>query len=280
MLDFSRFYVTAIVLKKNNLKIPVLVIVLLLLFSSLSFSQDYSKSITAWFNNIKINIDGRVIYSKEPLFYEDTLYVPIEAVGDALFFNTSYSEDNNTLTINTNGYLNSGFSQYGSTTLYQKGVKINELNKEIETLKEDLEVMEKELNRYKYGHRDYRYPYYDYDYPYYPYDDIDSVSEMQSYLRSYYSDYLDFPTTIYFSSLGSDNFRLTVVVDDNYRSLNSISSNSVENWIEDMHESIQDLYRSNADIEGYIRDYNYYSGNRNFIEFDTDSDNILDFYYP
>ncbi|QUH25066.1 hypothetical protein [Serpentinicella alkaliphila] len=263
-------------MRENKIRIYILALLFVFIFSSLSFGQSYSRTITAWFNGIKMNVDGRIIESpREPFFYNNTLYVPIDDLSDALLFSSSYSEDNKTLKIDTNRIPYGSMAQY-SGALQQRGIKIDQLNKEIEELEKKLKATEKELDRYKYGYRDYRYSYYDYPYDYYPY--IYTTSEMQRYLRDYYSYFNDFPNTISLSSLGNNNYRLTIVIHSHNRSLSSVSSSSVENWLRDMHYSIRDLLNNNARIEGYILDYNYHSGNRNFSDFET-INNQLYFYY-
>lgn len=265
-------------MKKRFLSFFTGLMILLFVFSSISFGQTHSRSITAWFNNIKMTVDGRIIEThREPFFFENTLYVPMDDLSDRLLLNTTYDEGSKTLKISTNGTLDANIAQYWGILLQQRGTKIDELNKEITRLEQKLLTTEKELNQYKYGYWD-QSPYYQYPNYNYPYQPIGSILEMQSHLRTYYSSFEDFPNTIYLSSIGSNVYRVTVTIQNNYRSLASISPAYIENWIKSMEQAIRSSYNSNARIEGYILDYNYYSGNRYFMEFET-INNQLVFYY-
>ncbi len=243
---------------KNSKRLMVFVLLFTLLLSGASYSRTYSRSITAWFNNIQVILDGKTInLSNEPFIFENRVYMPIEELSDSLYMNYDYNDKEGIVTIDSNRLNISDPNSSAAPVTFQKEY-------ELALVKYQNEKLQKELDLMKEGR--------------YPYRRINTVSEMESYLKDHFSILEDINMTIQLVSSGKNKYTLNIVFD--YFSIskwNVLGRRTIENYVDDLFYSIKDLFNSQAEIEGSIRHnstYNniklvsyYTKGNRLFYDF-------------
>lgn len=93
-------------MKKLNFKSIILGVIIGIVITSCVFAE--SKTIQAFYNDIKIEINGKLIELKdakgnkiEPFIYEGTTYLPVRAVAESLGMEVAYVETTNTVKLTT-----------------------------------------------------------------------------------------------------------------------------------------------------------------------------------
>jgi uncharacterized repeat protein (TIGR02543 family) len=133
--------------KRKKIMRNVIMILLLstLIGGSISFGAGYSKQITAWFYNIKVNINGSYVHlSKEPLIYGGSIYVPLKDVSNYLGFDVSWDDNTKTVSLTNKNqysalpYYNQNNQNYNFQNYNSPYVIVN---------KNSIEDIEDELNR-------------------------------------------------------------------------------------------------------------------------------------
>lgn len=212
-------------------KMTVLVLLFTLAFSLVTYSKTYSRNITAWFNNIQVVLDGKALnLSSEPFIFDNKVYVPIEELSDSLYVNVAYDEEGKKLSINTNRPY---ASDSNLPIAYQKENELFYLKAQVEELKNELEILK--------GGR-------------YPYSDIKTVADMEKYLNENFKKIENINTSIKFSGLGGDRYRLTV--EFKYRDItewNLMDRRDIEVWVDDLFYTVRELFNENAVIEGLVK---------------------------
>ncbi len=114
-------------------KIICLTFIITLICGTLAFSSGYSKSITAYFSNIKVSLNGKTIsFSNEPFIYAGSVYVPLRDVSESLGVNVAWDDRNKTVYMHNDSSLGNTNSSY-----------------EIEMLKNQLKAKDAEIDRLK-----------------------------------------------------------------------------------------------------------------------------------
>jgi len=230
--------------KRNLVKIGVGSLLAFSIFSTTAFTQSYSRNISAWFNNIKVQIDGtEVILDTEPFVFNDNLYLPASLLTRGLNLDYIYTPEKNTVNIQTFGMLDSNPETSLTPIVQQK-------NYEIQNLTRQLESIEKELHTLKNGR--------------FPYRNISTVGQMETYLRDHFKDLNGVSMSIQLTYLGSNKYRIVATSGNSYPNLSELDRRDIEGWIEDMFYSIRELYDAKANVEGYIRRNNYSSNHASY----------------
>lgn len=206
------------------------------------------RSLTAWFNQIGLEVDGLPFTMlKEPFMIDDEIYMPISDLADSLYWVFEYIPDENTLKIFDNNFDSKNYLAFGGSLL-------NSREQEIEKLLLELEIKKEEFDRERTT--------------YLPYRNILSLSRMQTYLRDYFEDFEGLDMSISFSRSSGNRYRLRISYDrDDFEDFDDIRRATIESWVDDMYQAVLDLYDEKAEISGYIRDDS--SGNLTYIDFDT-----------
>ena len=151
-------------------RILCLTFILTLLCGTLAFSSGYSKSITAYFSNIKVSLNGKTInFSNEPFIYGGNVYVPLRDVSESLGVNVAWDDRSNTVYMHNDsslGYTNSSSEiEMLKNQLKAKDAEIDRLknNDDDDDDDDDIDDLEDKLNddydKYKDGDKDLRFEY-------------------------------------------------------------------------------------------------------------------------
>lgn len=255
---------------KKHLKVYISILIFLLIFSSISFGSSYSRRITAWFNNIKISIDGTELQGTgEPFIYKDVVYAPVQDILDALYINSNYIEDLGVLEITSNHHLLENLSNDNLNITYrdwisvphEKGIRANALEREVANLKEELKDLEEELDYYAYrfGTRYRNNPYYT----------INSLSEMRRYINNHFRQIAGTNVSITLRSSRNNRYTLSVRSTNLTNPLSEIPERFIEYWVEDVLDAIQNCYDEDATIEGSVRQLVRGSGYEDITTFEV-----------
>lgn len=242
-------------MKRKFIKIGIGSLLAVVVFSITAFTESYVRSINAWFNNIKVKVDGKeILLDKEPFIFDDNLYLPSSVLERGLNLDCYYAQNGNIVNIQTSGQLDPDSETSLSSIIQQK-------NYERQSLSRQLEETEKELHRLKQSK--------------FPYRRINTVGEMETYLKDHFK-YLDeIPMAINLAKLPNNKYRIIAIPTTSSGLLSSLDRRDIEGWVENMFSAIRELYDTNANVEGYIRrstyatnhvDY-YTSGNRLYFNF-------------
>ncbi|KXG76216.1 stalk domain-containing protein [Thermotalea metallivorans] len=157
---------------KKKLSVFIMVCLILLTTPVLGFGKSFSKNITAWFYDIKVNLDGKpLIFASQPFIFNNHTYVSINDIAANLGYTVQWDDKNKVmhLTSNQNQQVALSTMKY---ELDRKNMEINSLkyqleqkNLELAMLKEDrsygssssrstLDQTEKNLNNHYYRYRD------------------------------------------------------------------------------------------------------------------------------
>ncbi len=213
-------------------------LVLVVLFASPAFTQTYSRTITAWFNNLTVKLDGEVLSLEgEPFIYNNELYMPVEELADLLYLNLNYDEEKGVISIDSNRLNVTDPDSSVIPVAFQKNYQIDSLNKRIAEL-------ETEISLLKSGRL--------------PYERITSLSEMESYLRENFKMMDDVEMTLQLRSVGKNQLRLEAYFKGSDASeWTNLNRRDIEGWVDDIFYAIRELYNEDAIIQGDIRRGSY-----------------------
>lgn len=238
-------------MKRNFVKIGVGSLLAVAVFSTTAFTETYSRSINAWFSNIKVQVDGKEVLLDEELFvFNDMLYLPASVITDGLGLEYEYPIKENIVNIETFGRLG-----YDSETSLVPIVQ--QKNNELQNLSRKLTELEKEIHAIKQGK--------------FPYRRIGTVAEMQTYLRDHFKNLGDITMSITLTQLSTGKYRIVASPTNNSSQLSSLDRRDIEGWVEDMFYAIRELYDARATVEGYIRSTGY---STNHVTYYTSSNRL------
>ncbi|CAH2215106.1 copper amine oxidase N-terminal domain-containing protein [Tepidibacter aestuarii] len=149
-------------------RILCLTFILILICGTLAFSSGYTKSITAYFYNIKVSLNGKTLnFSNEPFIYGGNVYVPLRDVSESLGVNVAWDDRNKTVYMHDDGSLGNNNSSYEiemlKNQLKAKDAEIERLKDDDDDDDEDLEDLEDKLNddydEYTKGYKDLEFEY-------------------------------------------------------------------------------------------------------------------------
>lgn len=206
---------------------------ILALFTSPSFTQTYSRNITAWFNQIVVKLDGEEIPLKNEVFiYNDRVYLPIEELADRLYMNVSYDQDRGILSLQSNRLNVTNPDASVVPVAFQKNYQLENLQNRIAELETELSLLKGSSI---------------------PYKKITTVAEMESYLNSNFKKLKDLTMKIKLTSLGNHQYKLEAYyTSDDSNKWSSLDRRDIEGWIDDAFFAIRELFDEAAVIKGDI----------------------------
>ncbi|MCT4507451.1 MAG: copper amine oxidase N-terminal domain-containing protein [Tepidibacter sp.] len=208
-------------------RILCLTFILTLICSTIAFSSGYSRSITAYFSNIKVSLNGKTLnFSNEPFIYGGNVYVPLRDVSESLGVNVAWDDRNSTV-----------YMHNDSNSVY------NNSSSEIEMLKNQLKAKDKEIERLKNNDD----------------DDDDDLEDLEDELNDDYDEYDEGYKTLEFkyklSQLSNDDIKVVMEGDFDRKSKywSDRDDSDFRDFIEDkICDEITDEFRE--DIQIYIYD--------------------------
>ncbi|MGV8146064.1 MAG: hypothetical protein ACLKAK_03105 [Alkaliphilus sp.] len=221
---------------KNKFRIFFsLIFMFILIFSAVAYSGTYSRTITAWFSNIQVMLDGKNLpLENEPFIYDNVVYMPIIDLADALFMKVDYDADSNILHVDSNRLtIDNVDTAVPPFTLASR--------RELESLRTHIAQLENQIafltdDRFKYK-------------------TIESLSELEDYLEENFTQINDIPVSHQLRKLSDNRHRLIVTFNSQYKSeWESLDRREIENWIDDVFHVSRQLYNFDLELEGFFRD--------------------------
>ncbi|MCR4431617.1 MAG: stalk domain-containing protein [Tepidanaerobacteraceae bacterium] len=217
-----------------------------LIFSSAAMAAGGSaKNVKAYFNSIKIYVDGKQQASTpEPFIYNNVTYVPIRLVSTALGANVSWDGTRNAVVISKTAATNQGESTQAlqqqiadlKSQLAQKESQITQLTQQNTYLQIRVSDLEASLKNQTSK------------------SSVNAAKDLEDYLYNKYSKWksMEFDYDV---SGDEDDLELTIGIDlSDYKSKwNSTSQSSIKSWLNDIFDYVQDEY-PDADFSGTIED--------------------------
>lgn len=208
---------------KNKKKLVAIVIVLTMMLSlfSVAYAKGTYQTLNAWYGDIKIVANGKqVVSSIKPFMVNDTTYVPIRMLGEALGKTVSW--DGSTYSV-----IIADKPDPTDTLLWQqlfdKDKKINELEKKIALLESEK-------------------------------DKSVDLDDLEDDLMDDYEEYKDIEFDISIDG-DEDDIEVEIYVDlSDYKSKwNRLKQSDIEDYLQDIVDDILDEF-DDADITGFIED--------------------------
>jgi len=218
------------------------------------------KNISVYFGDVSVILDGRNLkFDKEPLIYNDDVYVPIISIAGFLYITPSYNPEANTLEIDSNGVLI-------NKKIYSSLDKLS-VFRNSRDIALDMKLVEMEERKWVAEGLGI------------PYKNISTVETLQSYLNNYMYKLGNISPTIKVEKTMGKWLYVAVSFPQNQNSnWNKLQRRDVENWIWDLYSIINNLYRESPYVYGVIRNpyYDEYSSSvyKNYVMFETTEDNI------
>lgn len=226
--------------KKRAAITAAVIMVIVLALTSIASAGGLNKKIGVWFKNIKLIVNGKtVITDSEPFIYNDTTYVPLRVIGQALDKDIKWDGVNNTVIISDKPDQNNSSEDidFLKAQLYYK-------DHEIQMLRQQLNAQLKGKNPEK---------------------------DLKDYLEDEYSTWerMAFEFDV---DGDEDEIELTIEIDlddDGYR-WNRTDEVDIEDWLDDIYNYVEDEY-PDADFSGSIIDID---SDRTLVEFKVSRDRL------
>lgn len=230
------------------------VFVIVALFTSSSFTQTYSRNITAWFYNLSVEVDGEKLYlENEPFIYNNEVYMPLQELADLLYMNLNYDPNERVIKIDSNRLNVTDPNASVVPIAFQK-------NYELETLQRRIKELEQEITMLKAGKL--------------PYQKISTLAEMETYLKNNFKTLEGIPMTLRLRLVGTNQYRLEAYFNSQHLTQwNNLNRRDIEAWVDDAFYAIRDLFNSKAVIQGDIRIGSY--SNSQYASYWTKGDRLF-----
>ncbi len=174
-------------------RVGIFIIAIFLLGTIVGASETYSKNITAWFYDIKINLDGSALtFSNAPFVYNGQTYVSLNELTEDMGYEVSWND--NTKTMNISSTDNNEFVL--NTLRYQ----LDQKNLELNNLKYQLSQKEAKLALLEDDH------YKNDD------DSSDDLDDLEELFEDDYDRYSYYGSSLYF-----DNYKVTQLSNDDIK---------------------------------------------------------------
>lgn len=212
-----------------------------IIFSSAAMAAGGSmKNIKAYFNGIKIYVDGKQqADTPEPFIYDNVTYVPIRLVSTALGASVSWDAGKNAVVISSRTEANQALQQQIAdlkNQLAQKDSQITQLTQQNSYLQIRVSDLEASLKNQTSK------------------NSVNAAKDLEDYLYDEYSKWksMEFDYDV---DGDEDDLEVTIGIDlSDYKSKwNSTSQSSIESWLNDIFDYVQDEY-PDADFSGTIED--------------------------
>lgn len=248
-------------------------VTILLLFSLLTtpaFTESYSRSITAWFDHFKLQVnDSEVHLNNDVFIYNNEVYVPIREVSDYLYLNYELNQATNTISLKTN---HNPFLE-GSDTILKNKTFISE----IKGLRKNLQSLSSKPQNIEAHHDQYQHNFEVYSLrnqitelerkiqilkeSEFPYQKIKTAPEMEAYLKEHFRTLQNIPMSIRFRYVGGSKYIFSAVFDSSQTTKwSSLNRRDIENWVDDIFYVTRELLNPHAEIDGDIRQSNFNYG--------------------
>ena len=207
----------------------------IIMFSSVANSTTYRRRITAWFDNIRVMLDGEELpLDNEPFIYDDVIYMPITSLTDALFMKVDFDKDSNILHIDSNRFrVDNVDTAIPPFTLASR--------RELASLREHISQLENQIAFMTDGRFEYQ--------------NIESLSALEDYLQEQFKEIVDIPVSHQLKRLSGNRHRLIVTFNAQYNEeWVSLDRREIENWIDDVFHVSRQLYNADLELEGFFRD--------------------------
>lgn len=222
--------------------------------SETSSKENIVKNIDVSFSNINIYLDGKkVSLDRDPLIYDDDLYVSLVALSPILYITPSLN--GNLVNIDSNAVLvkKPGYSSMENLARFR------------DSLNNRLAIQLAEMEKRKEVLMDVKIPY----------EEIKTLSAMEKYLNRHLEKISDFPVDISLRSGTNSWYYIDIDFSNryNYR-WRDLSKREVEAYVWDIFVAITTLYDEDAKIQGNISNpYDY--RHKNYVTFDTKMKDIV-----
>ena len=224
-----------------------LILAFVIMFSIVAYSGSHSRTITAWFDNIQVMLDGEVLpLDNEPFIYDDVIYMPIIDLADALFMKVNFDDESSILHIDSNRFgIDNVDTAIAPYTLASR--------RELESLRTHITQLENQIAfltdaRFKYK-------------------DIELLSELEDYLQENFNQLMDIPVSHRLKRFSGNRHRLIATFNTRYKDeWESLNRRDIENWVDDVFHVSRQLYSADLELEGFFRDS---AAARNYVSFLT-----------
>lgn len=203
-----------------------LAVILILTLSMGAFAATGTKSLSAIFRNIKLNVNGKILQaSEEPFIINGRTYVPLRVVGEALGAWVDWNPKTSVITISGTS-ANKALEEQ----LYQKDIQIAQLQLQIEKLKKSQSTDPGKSDK--------------------------SLSSLRNELRKDYDELGDVDIDDIRLTGDSDDITVNIDVDlDDYDDeWEDLTDSKIKSWVGKICNDIQDYYDDDTYITGKIRD--------------------------
>lgn len=211
------------------------------------------RNISVGFSNIDVYLDGTKVYlDREPLIYNNDLYISLSALSPLLYITSSLN--GNVLNIDSNAVL---VKKDGFTSVDYLASFNDNLNNRLTAQLSEIEKRKNILMDVKI-----------------PYEEIKTLSQMEKYLNKHLGEISDLPVDVSLRSGTRNWYDIDIDLSTRYNNRwRKLSRRDVEAYVWDIFVAITTLYDEDAKIQGNIRNprYSYSSSSqyRNYVEFDT-----------
>lgn len=218
------------------------------ILSSSILASDGSKTIKAFYQNIKINVNNKeIVPTNEPFILSGTTFVPLRFVSDALDASVKWDGANNTITI---------------TKPVVDTEKVNRLNQELTQKNNELAVLKLKLENALEEN-----------------SNKDTIDELEDELNDDY-DKLERVEIDEITIKGDeDEITVTIEVDidgTNKTEWNKLKNSEIKDWVEDLVDDIQDTLDDDTEVTG---EFINTDEDDEIIEFEKDGKESLDISY-
>lgn len=211
------------------------------------------RNIKVSFSDIDIFLDGKKVYlEKEPLIYNDDVYVSIVALSPVLYITPE---------------INGSVVNIDANAILVKKPYYNSIEKLIsfrENMNKTLDRQLAELEKKKQILMDVKIPY----------EKVENLQDMERYLNRHLGYIKDLPVSVNITRGSNSWYYINIEFSrNNYHKWKTISRRDVEGYVWDIFVAITSLYDEEAKIQGQIR--NPYTTRQNYVEFNTYMKNIV-----
>ncbi|HHX23303.1 MAG: stalk domain-containing protein [Tepidanaerobacteraceae bacterium] len=215
-------------MKKKTLILLSALLVTTILFSSMALGAVTAKDIKAYYRNIKIKANGNIITSTqaEPFIYNDTTYVPIRLVAEALDKVVDWDNNQSTVIINDKTSYQQELNSLRAQNSYLQGMNID-LQRKIKELEDEIKELEEKKS---------------------------NTDDLEDYLYDEYSDWNDIEFDFNVKESKGD-LTLTIEFDryDFKSKWNKLTDRKIERWLDDIFDFVKDEFPK-AGFKGTIED--------------------------
>jgi len=189
---------------------------------------------------LHMTVDGQSFHSQDEMFrWNNTLYVPMDELSDALYLTASAGNGQGPLALTANPAADPQAHTTMVRQLQAQQTALATLREEVAQLQEKaVAALREPVLR--------------------PHETVLSVPALQRYLEERYSFIQGIYADIQLSRLRGDQYRLRIWIDEEQaEDFDQISQFRIENWVLTMQAAIREMYDEKAEVEGWIRSTAY-----------------------